>query len=53
MLIDEKVNIIMKMLEERGAARLLLTPRVVVLEEEEWFRQKREDSPGPDASPER
>jgi hypothetical protein len=52
-LIDEKVNIILKKLEEHGAALLLLTPRVVVLEEEERFRQKREDPPGRDASPER
>lgn len=42
----------MKKLEEHGAALLLLMPRVAILEEEELFRQKREDSPGPDASPE-
>ena len=41
----------MKKLEEHGAALLLLMPRVAVLEEE-LFRQKGEDSPGPDASPE-
>jgi hypothetical protein len=32
----------MKKLEEHGAALLLLTPRVAVLEEDEQFRQKRE-----------
>lgn len=52
-LTDEKVNAVMKKSEEHGAALLLLMPRVAVLEEEERFREKREDPPGPDLPPER
>ncbi|MBV8358640.1 MAG: hypothetical protein JO189_11980 [Deltaproteobacteria bacterium] len=47
-LMDEKVSIVMKKSEELGAT-LLLLPWLAVLEEEERFRQKRENPHSPDA----